>query len=80
MQLGNAQCPLYQQGIETTQHLFITCKVAQKVLDQCERWVGNVVVRLEPIIPHFLSFCLFSQRQSVNRVWKGMWVTIVSEI
>jgi len=29
--LGNTWCPLRQEGAETTQHLFTTCKVAQKV-------------------------------------------------
>jgi len=44
VQLGNMQCPLCQVGVETAQHLFNTCIVAQQVWDHCERWVGNVVV------------------------------------
>jgi len=31
VQLRNIQYLLCQEGIETSQHLFITCKVAQKV-------------------------------------------------
>jgi len=51
--LGNMWCPLCQKGVETTQHLFITCKVVQKIWDQCESWVGNVIVRHEDINIHF---------------------------
>jgi len=39
-----------------------------------------VVVRHESILLHFQSFYLLSQKQSVNRVWKVMWVAIVSKI
>ena len=37
MQGVNMQCPLCLEDVETSQHLFITCKVAQKVWDLCER-------------------------------------------
>ena len=80
VQIGNALCPLCQKGVETTQHLFTTCKVTQKVWDQCERWVGNVNVRHEDINIHFQCFHLLSQRQRVNRAWKVMWVAIMSKI
>ena len=80
MQLTNMLCPLYQEGEETSQHLFGTCKVAQKVWDQCDRWVGNVIVRHESTIIHFLSFFIIGLRQCANNAWKGMWVTIVLEI
>jgi len=80
MQLGNVQCPMCQEEVETTQHLFNTCKVAHKVWNHCKRWVGNVAVRHEFVFVHFQSFYLIGQRQSVNRVWKGMWLAIVSEI
>jgi len=72
--------PIVQEDVETTKHLFITYKVTHKVWDYCETWVGNVLVRHECIIPHFQSFFVSCQRESVNRVWKGMWVAIISEI
>jgi len=31
VQLGNVSCPICQEGVETTQHLISSCKVAQKV-------------------------------------------------
>jgi len=55
--------------------------VARQVWDMCDRWVGNVVVvRHESTFVNFQSYCLLSQRKGVNRVWKWMWVTTVSEI
>ena len=39
-----------------------------------------MTVRHEDIIIHFQSFHLLRQSHRVNRVWKGMWVAIVSEI
>jgi len=80
MQLTSVRCPMCQEGEETAQHLFTTCKVAQKVCDLYERWVGNVPVRHNAITIHFQSFHLVSQSQRVNRAWKGIWVAIVSEI
>jgi len=80
MQLMSVRCPMCQEGVETAQHLFTTCKVAQKVWDLCERWVGNVAVRHNAITIHFQSFHLVSQSQRANRTWKGIWVAIVSKI
>jgi len=39
-----------------------------------------MVVRHESTSVNFQSYYLLSQRKGVNRVWKGMWVAIVSEI
>jgi len=80
MQLINMLCSLCQEGEETSQHLFGTCKVAQKVWDQCDIWVGNVTVRHEFTIIHFMSFLIIGLRQCANNAWKGMWVAIVLEI
>jgi len=80
MQLMNMLCPLCQEGVKTSQHLFGTCKVAQKVWDQCDRWVGNAIVRHESPIIHFLSFYTIGLWQCTNNAWKGMWVAIVLKI
>jgi len=72
MQLTNMLCQLCQEGVETSQHLFGTCKVAQKVWDQCDRWVGNATVRHESPIIHFLSSYTIGLRQCANNAWKGM--------
>jgi len=72
VQLGNMQCPLCQERLEIAQHLFNTCIVAQQVWDQCYRWVGYVVVTHESSLVNFQSFYLLSQRQNVNRAWKGL--------
>ena len=60
LQLTNLSCPFCLECVETGQHLFVTCKVAQNVWDQCERWVENVTGRHKSIIAHFLSFCLMT--------------------
>ena len=39
-----------------------------------------MAVRHESTLINFQSFCLLSQRQDVNRAWKGMWLTIISKI
>jgi len=65
-------CPLCQEGEETSQHLFGTCKEAQKVWDQCDRWVETVTVRHESTIIHFLRFFIIGLRQCANNAWKGM--------
>jgi len=80
VQLESVQCPLCQEHVETAKHLFNTCRVARQVWDMCDRWVGNMVVRHESTSVNFQGYYLLSQRKGVNRVWKGMWVAIVSEI
>jgi len=72
--------PLCQEGEETSKHLFGTCKVTQKVWDQCDRWVENIIVRHEYTIIHFLSFFIIGLQQCANNAWKGMWVAIVLKI
>jgi len=37
VQVGNMQCSLCLEGLETAQHLFNTCIMAQQVWDQCDR-------------------------------------------
>jgi len=80
LQLTSLFCPLCLESVESDQHLFVMCKVAQNVWDQCERWVGIASVRHETIEAHFLSFCLLFRRHSINVAWKGMWMAIVTEI
>ena len=72
VQLTNLSCPLCLECVETGQHFFITCKVAQNVWDQCERCVGNVTAKHKSVTTHFLSFYLTTRRQMVNIAWKGM--------
>jgi len=74
-------CPMCQERLENAQHLFCTCKIAQKVWDLCERWIGRVTVRHESIPIHFQSFHLTDHRNSVNKAaCKGVWVAVVREI
>ena len=38
--LGNDMCPMYSEKEETISHLFFMCKVALKVWNMYDRWVG----------------------------------------
>jgi len=80
VQLANLFCPLCQDGVESTDHLFNTCIMVQQVWDQCDKWIGKVGVRHQATHVNFQSFCLVGQKQSVNRAWKGMWVAIALEV
>jgi len=57
MQLTNLSRPLCLEYLETGQHLYATCKVAQNFWDHCERWVENVTVTT--------SLSIFTSRVSV---------------
>ena len=72
VQLANSLCPLCQDGVESTDHLFNTCSVVQQVWDKCDRWIGKVGVRHQATYVNFQNFCLLGQRLNVNRVWKGV--------
>jgi len=78
--MENALCPLCRDEVENVQHLLCTCKVTHRVWDLCERWIGSVTTRHESIPFNFLSFHLMGLMNCVNRVWKGMWVVIATEI
>jgi len=56
--VGSVMCPLCLDGEETVKHLFITCKVTQRVWDACDGWVGIEAVRHEHLNLHMSSFRL----------------------
>jgi len=49
-------CPLCKKTQETAQHMFINCEVAQKVWDNCDRWIGISFVRQQTIVNHYQNF------------------------
>jgi len=59
-------CPLYQEGKETSQHVFSTCKVTHKVWNQWDSWVGTIMVGYEYTIIHFMSFFIIGLQQCAN--------------
>jgi len=73
-------CPLYNKFEEIAQHVLISCEVAQKVWDNCDRWFEISYVKHQTIINHFQRFSLSGFSKKVNLVWKGMWVALVWEI
>ena len=73
-------CPLCNNKDETVQHVFFECIVAQKVWDNCDRWIGIHSVRHNKAGSHLMNFYLIWFNKKVNTVWKGMWLAIVWEI
>jgi len=65
---------------ETAQHVLISCDIAQKVWDNCNRWLGISSTRPLNIMDHFQSFYFSGLSKKTNSVWRAMWVAIVSEI
>jgi len=80
MQLGNVLCTLCRKVMENAQHLFSTCRIASRVYDLCERWIGSVTIRHESILINFQNFYLMRYKTGVNRAWKRIWVTIVTDL
>jgi len=78
--LTNILCPMCNKYDETVNHLFITCEIAQKRWDRCNRWIGNISVRHYFIVNHFMSFHMMCLNKRSIVVWKGLWVAIVWEI
>jgi len=74
--IGNQICPMCLEEVETTKYLFFLCKVAQLVYDVSDRWT----VRHENPEMHLLGFHIPELSVTPNKVWKGMWVAIVSEL
>ena len=49
VRLGCILCPMCREHVENAQYLFCTCKVTQKVWDMCERWIGRITVKHDPL-------------------------------
>jgi len=78
--LLSSQCPLCNSTKETVQHILFECVVAQKIWDNCDRWISIHSIRPNFAASHFMSFNLIWYGKKVNSVWRGMWVAIVWEI
>jgi len=70
-------CVMCGSEIESTQRLFVICKVAQRVWDRCLRWVGILYVQHYDLQCHFEQFCLLQINHKQNCVWKGVWAAVV---
>ena len=65
--VGSPMCRLSLEGEETTKHLFIACKLTQRVWDASDRWVGIEADRHEHLDLHMLSFHLLRLNLKVNK-------------
>jgi len=63
---------LCKKSVENVQNFFISCEIAQKVLDKCNRWIGISSVRQQTIVHHFQIFHLLGFNRNINIVWKGV--------
>jgi len=53
---------------ETAQHVLISCDIAQKVWDNCDRWLGISSARPFNIMDHFQSFYFSGLSKKTNSV------------
>ena len=73
-------CEFCLECEETVEHLFFSCKVAQKVWNMCYKWLGlNIVSHVKATI-NFQHFFLLNLNKRQNIVWHGMWLAIIGEI
>jgi len=74
-------CPFCTKKVETIQHLFFTCEVAQRLWIKCDKWLGISSVRNRNIEveSHFYGFFLSFFTVKTNKVRKGMWLALVKE-
>jgi len=70
-------CVLSNNHLESVNHLFITCTVTQSIWDMIDKWVGVTYVRHFNVRNHFLNFQLMVLNSNQNKVWKGVWITVI---
>jgi len=75
--INSQPCVMCGGGIESAQHLFLDCTVAQRVWNRFLRWMGIAFVQHRELMYHFeqFHFPIFNHNQ--NLLWKGMWVAVV---
>jgi len=71
VQLANSFCPLCQDGVESNDHLFNTCIVIQQVWDQCDRWIGKVVLDIRSLLLIFRVFIYWTKSRALIEFGKG---------
>jgi len=59
---------------------FHRMRVAQKVWDNCNNWLGISSVRHNDVVSQFRNFYVTGLGRKGNQVWKGVFVAIVNEI
>ena len=74
---SSSSCEMCRALEETSHHLFLECRFAQRVWSQCFRWIGILGAQHKDLKVHFENFHLVHMSCKQNLVWKGMWVAIV---
>jgi len=73
-------CVLCKATEESSQHIFLSCIIAQRVWSLCLRWIGILSIQHKDLINHFESFHLVNLSIKQNLVWKRLWVAIIRSI
>jgi len=73
-------CGMFQVSDESSQHLFLECKSAQRVWSLCFRWIDILSVQHNDLRYHFVIFHLVEVDSKQNLVWRGIWAVIVGNI
>jgi len=60
--------------------LFNISKVAQRMWEECDKWIGITIFRHERLDVNLQSFNLAWLNTKQNRAWKGVWIAIVYEL
>jgi len=71
VQLANLLCPLCQKDVESTDHLFNTCFVAQLVRDHCAGGLGRWVFDIKTLMLIFRVFAYWVKSRALIELGKG---------
>jgi len=80
VQLQHNLCELCQASAESADHLFSSCRVAQKVWNLCDNWLEVSSVHHFKAKENFKHFSIINLNTRQNSIWRGMWLAIVEEI
>ena len=76
--IENNMCVLCGMEEDSCSHAAIKCRLAWLVQSQCYAWLG-LADHFDPRV-HFQQFRLCNALESVNMVWRTIWIAIVSGI
>jgi len=78
--VNTTSCGMCQVADESSQHLFVECKHAQRVWYMCFRWMGILYVQHNDLKHHFENFHIVQVSNKQNLVRKGFWTAIAMRI
>ena len=73
-------CVLCGMKEESCSHLFFECRLVWLVWSQCYAWLGLASLNHSDSRIHFQQFRLCNAFETVNAVWRTIWIVVVSKI